>query len=76
MKTEAQILKLAVRKLAREATAEELEELDDFLKQDPDLFTILRLLLADWIIDEPVSKEDIDRSFAKLTERIKSAESH
>ncbi|MDP9077828.1 MAG: hypothetical protein M3O71_10425 [Bacteroidota bacterium] len=72
MKIENHMLKLAGKKLTRD----ESQELDDFLeKEDPEAFAVLRLL-ADLIIDESVSKEDIDRSFAKLTERVKSAKSH
>ncbi|MCR8558806.1 hypothetical protein KXD93_14200 [Mucilaginibacter sp. BJC16-A38] len=72
MKIENHMLKLAGKK----STCDESQELDDFLeKEDPEAFAVLRLL-ADLIIDEPASKEDINRSFAKLTERIKSAESH
>jgi hypothetical protein len=76
MKLKERILELAVKKLAREATVEELQELDDALNKDPDAFGAIRILLAQWTTNEQVSKEDIDSNFAKLMERIKFVESH
>lgn len=76
MKLKGRILELAVKKLAREATVEELRELDDLLNKDPDASAVLRLLLAKWTTNEQVSKEDTDRNFAKLMGRIKAVESH
>ena len=76
MKLKDRILELAVKKLAREATVEELRELDDLLNKDPDASAVLRLLLAKWTTNEQMSKEDTDRNFAKLMTRIRSAGSH
>jgi hypothetical protein len=76
MKLKERILELAVKKLAREATVEELQELDDVLNKDPDAFATIRLLLAKWTTNEQVPKEDTDRNFAKLMGRIKFVESH
>jgi hypothetical protein len=42
MKLKDRILELAVKKLAREASVEELQELDDFLNKDPDAFAAIR----------------------------------
>jgi putative ABC transport system permease protein len=76
MKLKGRILELAIKKLAREATVEESQELDDFLNKDPDASAVLRVLLAKWTTSEQMSKEDTDRNFAKLMARIKSAGSH
>ena len=75
MKLKDRVLELAVKKLAKEATVEELQELDELLNQDHDAAMVVRILLVKWTSGEPVSKADIDRSFAKLMTRIKSVES-
>ena len=75
MKLTDRILELAVKKLAREATVEELRELNELLNKDPDASAVLRLLFAKWATSRQISKKDIDRNFEKkLKKRIRSYE--
>src|ERR1700733_12996094 len=75
MKIKDRILELAVKKLARQATVEELRELHERLKNDPDASAVLRLLFAKWTSSQQMSKADIDRNFEKkLKKRIRSYE--
>jgi hypothetical protein len=77
MEIEDQILELAVKKLAGEANVEELQQLDDLLKKNPDALTILQLMFEEWEIEEEqASEEDSHRLFAKIITSIKSTESN
>ncbi|GAA3978009.1 ABC transporter permease [Mucilaginibacter dorajii] len=74
MDTQDHILTLAVKKITGEATAEEIQELDALLKENPDAIHVLQLLFAEWSADEQISRADAHRLLAKIMARIGYAE--
>jgi len=73
MDIEAHILGLVVKKLAKEATAAELSELDRLLVENPDIGNSLENTFALWDIidfDTTLSVEEIDRNLGRVLKNI------
>ncbi len=61
---------LVTRKLANEASEEELAELDNAVKQNPHFHNSLKLLFDWWDGGEQQQEEDSKRQFNNLLKRI------
>ena len=73
MDIEAHIVGLAVKKLAKEATAAEMAELERLLVENPDISNSLKNTFALWDIidfDTMLSEEEIDRNIGLVLKKI------
>jgi putative ABC transport system permease protein len=75
MHVEDQIWNLVIKKLTDEASEQELHELNELLKQNPDINNTAKLMFSWWQPDEQEETEDHSYAlFKKVLNRIKDAE--
>jgi putative ABC transport system permease protein len=75
MRIEDQIWNLVIKKLTDEASEQELHELNELLKQNPDINNTVKLMFSWWQPDEHEETEDHSYAlFKKVLNQIKDAE--
>ncbi|MDR6942202.1 hypothetical protein [Mucilaginibacter pocheonensis] len=75
MNTADYVWNLVAKKLANDASEEELRELNTLMQEDPELNRILELMFNWWDNDEKAKVESNSHSlFNKIQDRIKTAE--
>jgi len=67
---EDHIWMLVTKKMANEATGEELDELDSLLKQNPIAHNSLKLLFDWWDTDDEPAEDNTHLQFKKILARI------
>ena len=70
MKIEDRIIELAIRKMAGEASVEELQELDSLSDKDVDVQKALQILLEEWTYEEQIPEERSRQLFEKIKAKI------